>query len=197
MPDFPEIFVLRHGETEWNRIGRHQGRLDSPLTERGRGQAGDQADILRELLKGRGDVSAHCSPQGRAFNTAAIALAPLGLTAKTDERLCEISFGDWQGLTLEQISDGWPEQVRHLEDDPFGWHFHAPGGESYDDMAARVREFLSSLTGPAVIVSHGVTSRVMRGVWLGQGADELSALPGGQGCVYHLKDGQHRRFPAL
>ena len=78
MPDYPEIFVLRHGQTEWNTVGRHQGRLDSPLTEIGREQALAQSRILANALAGRGDVQAHCSPQGRAFDTAGIILCPAG-----------------------------------------------------------------------------------------------------------------------
>ena len=196
MPDYPEIFVLRHGQTEWNTVGRHQGRLDSPLTEIGREQALAQSRILANALAGRGDVQAHCSPQGRAFDTAGIILARLGQVAKADDRLCEIAFGDWEGLTIDEIADGWPEIEPMLDAEPFGWHFCAPGGETFDDICRRAQDFLRHLTSPSIIITHGITSRILRGLWLGVGQDEMAALEGGQGCVYHLKKAVQRRYPS-
>ncbi len=197
MSKYPEIFVLRHGQTEWNSLGRHQGRLDSPLTEKGRGQAGEQGELLAAVLRNRSDISAYCSPQGRAFDTASIALTHLGMTAATDERLCEISFGKWEGLTFDEIADGWPEHCKHAHQDLLRWNFSSPGGETYDDVYARAFEFLEHLNDPTIIVTHGITSYVLRGIWLGLEFDELAAMQGGQGCVYHLTDGTMRRYPAL
>lgn len=191
---FPEIFVLRHGETEWNRLGRYQGRLDSPLTEKGRGQAEIQGGLLADATRGRSDIAAYCSPQGRAANTAAIALAPLGMVATQDAHLCEIAFGKWEALTYEEIAKGWPEHTKYADIDIFDWHFNAPGGEAFEDVRARAEAFLGSLTGPTIIVTHGITSRVLRGVWMGHSWNGTSGLPGGQGCVYHLRDGEHRKL---
>ena len=193
---FPEIFVLRHGQTEWNRDGRHQGRLDSSLTDLGRSQACTQSRLLATAMGERADFAAYCSPQVRAAATAAIVLGPLALTAITDERLCEISFGQWQGLTFDQIAKGWPELEEFADQDPFGWHFQAPGGESFADLCARVEPFLHALTGPSIIVTHGITSRILRGLWLGQGMDGMAQLPGGQGCVHHLSDAGHQMLHA-
>jgi len=197
MSKYPEIFVLRHGQTEWNSVGRHQGRLDSPLTDKGRGQAGVQGDLLTSVLLDRSDITAYCSPQGRAFDTAKIALKRVGMTATMDARLCEISFGKWEGLTFDEIADGWPEITKYADQDMFAWHFQSPGGETFDDVSARARGFLESLTGPSVIVTHGITSRILRGIWLGQGWDEMASIEGGQGCVYHLNDRAMQRYPAL
>lgn len=188
---YPEIFVLRHGQTEWNLAGRHQGRLDSPLTVKGQGQALMQSGLLAEAIEGRSDVVAYCSPQGRAMKTAAIALEPLGMVATQDARLCEIAFGEWESLTYEEIATGWPEHTKYADKDIFDWHFRAPGGESFESLRARGEAFLESLTGPTIIITHGITSRVMRGVWMGHGWNGTAGLPGGQGCVYHLRDGQH------
>lgn len=184
--DFPELFVLRHGETRWNVEGRHQGRQDSPLTARGRRQAGAQGDILVAAgLKTR-NLSYYCSPQGRARDTAAIALRTLNQTPQTDNKLCEISFGDWEGLTLAEIKDDRPD-IFTAGSSPFNWQFHAPGGEAFEAMSSRCQSFLESLTGPSVIFTHGITSRVLRGLWLGLDIDGMAELPGGQGCVYHLQ----------
>lgn len=192
---FPEIFVLRHGETEWNRVGRYQGRMDSALTEKGQGQAVQQSGLLARILDGRADqISAYCSPQGRAVDTAKIALQPLGVAATPDARLCEIAFGQWESLSYAEISQGWPEHARQAETDIFNWHFNAPGGEIYDQVQARVESFLQALTGPTIIVTHGITSRVLRAVWMGDAWRGASGLPGGQGCVYHLRNGQHTKL---
>lgn len=192
MSVFPEIFVLRHGQTEWNANGRHQGRLDSPLTELGRAQALAQLRLLAAAIGNRKDFTAYCSPQGRATDTASIALGPLGMATVSDDRLCEISFGKWEGLTFDQIASAWPELVNYADQDPFGWQFQAPGGEVFEDICARALGFLDDLTGPSIIVTHGITSRMLRGIWLGQGIDEMAELPGGQGCVHHLSDAGQR-----
>ena len=190
----PEIFVLRHGETEWNRVGRYQGRLDSPLTTKGRAQAQAQSDILAKLIDGRGDIACFSSPQGRAVDTAAIALNPLGMQAIQDERLCEINFGQWEALTYDEIVTSWPDHEKHADTDAFKWHFNAPGGEPFVALQARCVAFLASLTGPTVIVTHGITSEVLRGVWLGDSWCAPSGLPGGQGCVYHLRDARQTKL---
>ncbi len=192
--EYPEIFVLRHGQTEWNLEGRYQGRMNSELTEKGRAQAALQGLLLAKATKGRSDISAYCSPQKRAVHTAQIALGPIGMSAVQDERLCEISFGAWEGLTFEQITTGWPEQMKHAEQDDLDWQFSAPGGESLEIMKMRIQSFLSSLQAPSIIITHGITSRLLRGLWLGKVDESLGDLMGGQGCVYHLRDGQQVRL---
>ncbi|MEZ5731205.1 MAG: histidine phosphatase family protein [Paracoccaceae bacterium] len=186
MRAYPELYVLRHGQTEWNAEGRHQGRLDSALTEKGRAQARLLGEILR--WAGLAGFSAHCSPQGRAMATAAIALEGTGLSPSYDDRLCEVHFGAWQGLTAADIAARWPDLApeRH---DPFDWHFMSPGGERYEDLRDRASSFLQGLTGPAVIVTHGILSRVLRGLWLGLDHEGAREIEGGQGVVFHLKDG--------
>lgn len=197
MTDYPEIFVLRHGQTEWNRAGRHQGRLNSDLTGLGREQAQTQGQILSRVLGGRGDVGALCSPQGRAQETATIALAEIDQTATCDDRLCEIGFGKWEGLTFDAIAAQWPDLSKNADVDPFGFHFRAPGGEAFETLRARAQDLLGALTGPTILVTHGITSRVLRALWLGGDPLQTAAeLPGGQGCVYHLKDGAHHVLQA-
>ena len=193
---YPEIFVLRHGETEWNRVGRHQGRMDSPLTDLGQMQAATQGEILRAQKVVERGFQVFSSPQGRARQTADIACGVLGCGHAPDARLCEIAFGEWESLTYDEIAKGWPEHTKNADIDIFDWHFNAPGGESYEVVRARAEAFLDGLTGPSVVVTHGITSRVMRGVLMGHGWNGTAGLPDGQGCVYHLREGEHSRLGA-
>ena len=187
---FPDLLVLRHGQTEWNAAGRHQGQLDSPLTPLGLAQARQQGEILARMnLKG---WQAACSPLGRAVETAKIALADTGLVPRLDDRLREVHFGAWQGLTANEIAAKWPAlgADRH---DPFAWNFRSPGGERFEDMARRAQSFLDGLSQPTVVIAHGVFLRVLRGLWLGIGPDAMRDLDGGQGVVHQLHSGQQTR----
>lgn len=177
----PDLLILRHGETEWNLAGRMQGALDSPLTERGRAQAAAQGRLLAQF--GIDGWTAWSSPQGRARSTAEIAL---GTSARLrfDSRLVEIGMGQWTGLQRTQIAT----EVPHLfeSDTDLTWYDHAPEGEGLQALYTRTGAFLDTLSGPAVIVTHGITSRMLRCHALGRGPDAFADLPGGQGVVYHL-----------
>ncbi|MEM7723297.1 MAG: histidine phosphatase family protein [Pseudomonadota bacterium] len=188
MTDLPPLYILRHGETAWNVEGRFQGQLDSPLTQTGIAQAEAQNAILRECLPP--DVGAVSSTAGRARATAEIALRGLELdaTPRFDDRLLEIDFGAWQGLTRVEIEAGWPDIMAAADEDL--WQFYAPGGERLDQMVARVEAVLRDLAGPTVLITHGVTSRVIRCVALGFPPDRLADLPGGQGIVHRVRGGR-------
>lgn len=186
MRDYPELLILRHGETEWNRAGRLQGSLDSALTEKGVGQAHALGGLLRRL--GVAEThSAFVSPLGRARHTADIALSGLFDEPVTDDRIAEVHVGDAQGMQFEEAMTAFP----HLRDFPgqIGWHFEVPGGEDWNAFSGRIQSFLDDLTGPSVIVAHGVVSRVMRALVLGLGRENLNDLPGGQGNIHRIRDG--------
>lgn len=190
MSNFPELYILRHGETAWNAENRMQGGLNSPLTETGKGHAVAQAAILAKLDLTGFDV--WCSPQGRAFETAAIALARQVPFIRTDDRLREIEVGAWQGRLRDELKAEGP--VEDTPDGPIALYEHAPGGEGFAALQARCEDFLSSLTTPAVLVTHGITSRMMRSILLGTAGENIGGLPGGQGVVYHLKNGVQNRL---
>ncbi|WP_298262140.1 histidine phosphatase family protein [uncultured Litoreibacter sp.] len=184
----PELFVLRHGETEWNASGRMQGRLHSPLTPKGVTQAHAQSRILSDVdLTGVDIIS---SPQTRALHTAVEVFARTAAQIRTDERLCEIDAGAWQGRLRDELQiTGDPKQT---EDGPLAFYEQAEGGEGFAALRARCEGFLSDLSGPAVLVTHGIASRMLRVVALGLTDDAMVDLPGGQGVVFHLKDGVQR-----
>lgn len=178
---YPELYILRHGETVWNAENRMQGELNSPLTDKGLRDAARQGDILKQLnLQG---FAFYSSPQGRAFQTAGLALAAIADHIRTDDRLREIGVGDWSG----RLRDELPVPKGK---DPFMAQYEiAPNGEGFARVKARCRAFLDDLQGPAVLVTHGITSSMIRGLVVGEKAHAVRTSHGGQGCVYHLKNG--------
>lgn len=185
---YPDIYVLRHGETVWNAQGRMQGNLNSQLTAKGMEQAKLQGQLMaREDLTG---YQVRVSPQGRAFQTAGIALAPMVAHLTTDNDLREIEVGEWSGRLRNELPT-FPD----MEDTPDGalaLYDHAPGGEGFAGLRDRCLGVLQALEGPTVLVTHGITSRMIRVLHLGRDIDALGELPGGQGVVFHLSNGRHR-----
>lgn len=184
---YPELYILRHGETEWNAEGRLQGALNSPLTALGLEQAEAQRRILAKRdLNG---FCALCSPLGRTIETAGLAVAPLVNRIETDARLREIEVGDWSGRQRDSL--GVPYDATMPSGEALALYEAAPNGEGLARLEIRCQDFLDDLSGPAVIVTHGITGRMLRSLWLGLGSGGMNDLPGGQGIVFHLKDGTH------
>lgn len=149
------IFLARHGETEWNRVGRWQGRTDVPLSEVGR----TQARALGERLRGRGIVEIHTSDLSRARETAHIVSEALGITrVNIDPRLCERGFGCFEGLTREECAERHPEAwQRYLVDR----RATPPDAEPQSEVVSRIASALNAVahsadhTGPLLVISHG------------------------------------------
>jgi broad specificity phosphatase PhoE len=182
---YPPLYILRHGQTTWNAEQRIQGSLDSPLTSLGRSQALCQQRILSgcDLL----GFTALSSPQERALETARIALDGLFDRIKTDNDLREIGVGAWEGhLRADLLSQA---AIEREEEGALDLYVCAPEGEGFDALHVRCTAFLETLTGPAVLVTHGITSRMLRVILTGRSIDDLGGIDGGQGCVFHIKDG--------
>ena len=162
----PVLFYVRHGETDWNVAQRLQGHRDTALNARGRVQAAHCSGVLRDLLACEGRTAADCdyvsSPLRRARETMEILRAGLELPAQAyavDERLIEIAFGEWEGLTLPEIEAHWPNAVAERERDK--WGFTPPGGESYRDVTARVGAWYATVTRDTVVTAHGGVGRAL------------------------------------
>ena len=181
-----ELFLVRHGETQWNREGRFQGALDSPLTDRGKSQA---SALGQRLAK----VAAHVerlevSPLGRTRQTAKLIVELLpGLSACFDAALGEVSLGSWDGLTDVDIDAQWPGRLDGSS--PFDWYFRSPDGESYEMAFDRASDWLARQDGAAIVVTHGLFSRVLRGVYLGLPREQALELPVPQDQIWRLADG--------
>ena len=192
MFDLPEILVLRHGETEWNREGRLQGGLDSPLTPKGLAQAREMGDLLARLGVTSDSHLRLTSPQGRARTTADLAFAALG-PATVDDDLREIDVGQWSGLLRTEILGLWPIGRDESMLDFYG---RAEGGEGLAGVWDRVGRILDRIDRPAVLVTHGITSRLLRSKALGRGLDRIEEVPGGQGVIHRIADGGHDTLAA-
>ncbi|HEY9568087.1 MAG TPA: histidine phosphatase family protein, partial [Thalassobaculum sp.] len=184
------IYLLRHGETTWNRAGRLQGQLDAPLTRLGLVQIDAVGRALAGLLNGS-RFRLVASPLGRTRQSAAIVAEHLGVDYEAiewDGRLKEITLGDWDG------SPGWgaldrahPEEARRRDADP--WNYRYPNGESTQDVQDRLRPFLAecgAAGGVHVVVAHGVVNKVMRGLYLGLSREQTFALDRPQDAFHRL-----------
>ena len=156
------LILVRHGETDWNREGRLQGGQDIPLNDLGRNQAAEAAGRLKALEPAYADLDYIGSPMQRARETMDILRRELALPAgeyRIDDRLRELTFGEWEGFTWRDIRKAEREQAHLRERDK--WGFVPPGGESYRMLAERVRPVLEELKRETVIVSHGGVARAI------------------------------------
>jgi broad specificity phosphatase PhoE len=195
----PVLYYIRHGETDWNVEGRLQGSRDTPLNAVGRRQAAACAGILRDLLArdgyAPGDFAHVASPLMRARQTVEIMRAALDLAPgdyRVDARLCEIGFGEWEGLTLREVRARAPQALAERERDK--WDFVPPGGESYAQVAVRMRAWYAALEGDAVVVAHGGTARALIAVLGVASPAKAPAIEIGQGIVYRFADGSMSRY---
>jgi probable phosphoglycerate mutase len=184
------IFLVRHGETEWNLKRRYQGWGDSPLTATGLAQAEAIGRKLRTLPEAAG-VPIIASPLGRARRTAEIIRTALGgaIPLTFDERLREISIGSWDGLDRDEIAALRPAVFDG--DGRHEWYFRTPDGETYDEFAGRIAGWLDVVAGQTVIaVAHGVVTRVLRGLYAGLPHAVALTLPVPQDRIFRLAEGR-------
>ncbi len=157
----PRLWIVRHGETEWSRVGRHTGRTDLPLTAEGE----RQARALRPLLTGLRFALVLTSPLRRARDTCL--LAGLGDAAREESDLAEWDYGRYEGWTSEEIERSDPSWTI--------WTGAVPGGETADQVATRADRAIGvavATGGDALLFSHGHLLRVLAARWLGLPAAE-------------------------
>jgi probable phosphoglycerate mutase len=192
------IYLVRHGQTQFNAERRYQGACDSPLTALGQSQARDIGARLAAVAPAHSRLVA--SPLGRTQHTARLIREAAGLAAplETDPRLAEISMGSWDGRNREEITEISPDfpAIAMLPD----WYMRSPDGETHDALAARLRSWLDEALahgGPIIAVSHGVSGTVLRGLYLGlTGEQALNSQPVPQDSFFRLADGRVERFDA-
>ncbi len=160
MSRVPIVFI-RHGETDWNREFRFQGQRDIPLNDHGRRQAARNGGAVASILAD-GAWRIVGSPLGRALETMRIVLEAAGQSDHPftlDPVLKEVNYGDWEGMTLPEIEQRLPDQLRARDADK--WGYVPPNGESYANLADRTAVWLKTLDGPTVVVAHGGVLRAL------------------------------------
>jgi broad specificity phosphatase PhoE len=187
-------FIARHGETVFNAAAKLQGDTPhTPLTRAGFRQADEMGAALRQVLGARPALTLWASPTGRALQTLAIVAEHLDLDwhdARTDPRLVEIGMGSWGGRAYSDVV----AEVGPVVDER-GLLRCAPDGERYEAIAARVSGWLADTAadpGDRLVIAHGISSRVLRGVMTGAPIDPCGApvLPGHpQGTVTVIERG--------
>lgn len=184
---FDEVLLVRHGETEWNVAGRRQGRLDAPLTDRGRHQANRVAALVVDADTGADALFS--SPLGRTRATAAVLSTVLDLPVQVLDQLAEVDHGRFSGLTSSEIEDQWPGAMANRENDKWRWRF--PGGESYEDAATRAANALRELTGRSssrpLVVTHEMIGRMLIGALLELPSEEALQWSLRQGTVLRIQ----------
>jgi broad specificity phosphatase PhoE len=186
------IVLVRHGETDWNRERRFQGHADTPLNEDGRSQAQE----LAELLVAKPVTALYTSPLRRASETAEILAATLGVEACALEALREIDVGAWEGLTIDEVTERYPERAD--EDWRSGWE----DGETYDELERRVVPALVELGsrhdgGNVVGVTHAGPIRAAIAASMGLAYDDARLVIGPlENCAlfrFAVRDGKLER----
>jgi broad specificity phosphatase PhoE len=152
----PQLLVIRHGETEWSRLGRHTGRSDIALNEQGREEARDAA----RTLDGWSITRAYASPLGRARETAELVQPACGLMF--DDDLVEWDYGVYEGRTTPEIREAEPAWSV--------WTQPMKGGESIADVGTRVDRFLARVlaeveSGNAAVFAHGHVLAILIARW--------------------------------
>ena len=188
------LYLVRHGQTEFNRERRIQGHVDSPLTELGVRHAHAVGRLLRDLVREPAGWRIVSSPLGRARATAEIVARRLGgAPVELDERLKEMSWGPHDGRLRSELEAELPDTFARS-----GWAFDAPDGETYEAVCARLGNWLAELPPEperrVIAVSHGISGRVLRGLYAGLGRDGAAQQDVPQDAVFLLQHGRIGRI---
>ncbi|MBM5570778.1 MULTISPECIES: histidine phosphatase family protein [Deefgea] len=188
------IYLLRHGQTEFNLERRMQGHCDSPLTELGKSQARAMGATLSALLSEPQRWHVLASPLGRAQHTAKLVLSELGLPEQhlqIDHRLIEVAFGEWEQQQVLALFDQYPELATQAD-----WYFQAPACEPLAAVTTRLKAWLNDPALPqyVVVVAHGLLGRILRGIYARLTAEQMWQQDMPQDALFRLQDGQITRI---
>ncbi|CAJ53608.1 histidine phosphatase family protein [Haloquadratum walsbyi] len=183
------ILVARHGETNWNRLGRMQGQRNSQLTDRGVHQAERLSEFINKF-----DVNRIISsPLGRAIETSKIVKARTNLPLCSEERIKEIDFGEFSGHSEEYLRQKKPKFWARREQNK--WNYEWPNGESYSDAYNRVGSFVENedKLQKSVIIAHQSLNRVLIGQLLDMDPRELLEIDQPNNVIYGVTENSELR----
>ena len=188
------IWLVRQGQTAFNAEGRIQGAKDSALTALGEEQGRRLGQLLGRIAPPHARLIA--SPLGRTQHTARIIREHGGFASpiETDPRLAEISLGDWDGMLKDDIRQRVPDY--DAGPNRWSWFFNAPGGDSWDALNTRLQSWLEDAAAanhPIIAISHGVSGRILRGLFAQLPRDQTLMLDIPQDACFHLRDGRIER----
>jgi len=180
------LFIVRHGETEWNALGLLQGAVDIALSDAGRDQAARAATALAGMVSP--DAVLVSSPLSRAHDTGLALGAVLGLPVAVDDRLRERAYGVWEGITPEEREEKWPAEVAK-------WHDHGnPGIEGFEvhelvraRMVESIEEWIAKSPSDLVVFTHGSSARIGMMGLLGLSLDHRTLGNLGNTCWSRLR----------
>ncbi|MFD1009402.1 histidine phosphatase family protein [Oceanisphaera ostreae] len=189
------IYLLRHGQTQFNAELRLQGHCNSDLTAIGLQQAEAMANTLAGLLSTPQDWALYSSPLGRAQKTAQIISEHLQLSPdniQLDERLMELGLGEWEQQRAPDLQLQFPQ----LSQQVLSWYLQAPGAERYEHLQGRLLSWLQepSLPQQVVVVAHGLSGAVLRGLYAQLDYDAVWQQEIPQNAFFKLSNGQIERI---
>ncbi|MDB5651422.1 MAG: histidine phosphatase family protein [Hyphomicrobiales bacterium] len=191
------LIFLRHGETDWNAEGRLQGGQDIPLNAKGLAQAEAAGRIVGKIVgrdKARLEAFDYvASPLGRARRTMELARGALALDPfayRIEERLRELSFGRWEGMTWPEVQVDDPGAAARREADK--WSLVPPGGESYAMLCDRLRPWLETIDCDTIAVAHGGVARCLMYLLAGTATERAPMSDIWQGRVLVFEAGRYR-----
>ena len=195
------LILVRHGESEWNRAGRIQGQINSPLTDLGI----NQAKAIREYLSGillNQQLEIYTSPLDRALQTAEIIAQGIEYPSRKiiiEERLNDFNVGEISGtFGWDKVAEIFPEQAQLRLQDPM--RFHPSGGESGAEFEARLRSLLEDLKDDGTLklmVSHGIVNKFIRDILKNLSGKEMVELGESQNTIYRLEQGEETEIKIL
>ena len=192
------FILVRHGESEWNRAGRIQGQVNSPLTVLGINQAKAIRDYLSGILLNQ-ELEIYTSPLDRALQTAEIIAQGIDYPSRKiiiEERLNDFNLGEISGtFGWDKVAEIFPEQAQLRLQDPM--RFHPSGGESGAEFEARLRSLLEDLMDDGTLklmVSHGIVNKFIRGILKNLSGKEMVELGESQNTIYRLEQGEEKEI---
>ncbi|ENY6496103.1 histidine phosphatase family protein [Vibrio parahaemolyticus] len=186
------IFVLRHGETEFNADKKLQGHCNSSLTSKGSDQARRVGTTLKQYVENR-PFRVYSSTLGRALQTSQIVCEELNYSYENlnkEPRLKEFSLGEWEQRTIHSLEQEIPNLLAQND-----WYLQAPNCETYESVRERLSSWLSDVTHDEdiVVVSHGLTGIVLRGLLLGMDYTQVWQQDLPQDAFFIIEDGRITR----
>ena len=195
------LILVRHGESEWNRTGRIQGQVNSPLTDLGINQAKAIRVYLSRILINQ-ELEIYTSPLDRALQTAEIIAQGIDYPSRKiiiEERLNDFNLGEISGtFGWDKVAEIFPEQAQLRLQDPM--RFHPSGGESGAEFEARLRSLLEDLMDDGTLklmVSHGIVNKFIRGILKNLSGKEMVELGESQNTIYRREQGEETEIKIL